>query len=56
MNEILDAFDDTMRAMNEVLDALEEAQYAYALGIATEAEIQAGAACGMLALVVESSK
>lgn len=40
--------------MNEIIDALTEAGYDYAIAVATEAEIQAGAACGQLALVVES--
>jgi adenine C2-methylase RlmN of 23S rRNA A2503 and tRNA A37 len=39
--------------MNKIQKQLEEAGYANAVAVATEAEIQAGAACGQLAIVVE---
>ena len=32
---------------------LEEAGYDYAVAVATEAEIEAGAACGQLSIIVE---
>jgi adenine C2-methylase RlmN of 23S rRNA A2503 and tRNA A37 len=35
---------------------LEEAGYDYAVAIATKAEIEAGAACGQLAIVSEDCK
>lgn len=39
--------------MNEITKALEENGYDYAVAIATEAEIQAKAACGQLGLVCD---
>jgi len=36
-----------------VQEQLQEAGYDYAVAIATEAEIAAGAACGQLSLIVE---
>jgi hypothetical protein len=40
--------------MNEIKEALEKAGYDYAVAIATQAEIKAGAACGQLSIIVES--
>lgn len=40
--------------MNEIKEALEKAGYDYAVAIATQAEINAGAACGQLSIIVES--
>lgn len=44
--------------MNEVMEnikeQLEEKGYDYAVAIATEAEINAGAACGQLSLLTEN--
>lgn len=37
----------------EIMSALKEAGYDYAVAIATEAEITAGAACGQLSLITE---
>ena len=39
--------------MEEIKKQLEEAGYDYAVAIATEAEINAGAACGQMALISE---
>lgn len=39
--------------MNKIKAELELAGYDYAVAVATNAEIEAGAACGQLALVVE---
>lgn len=40
--------------MNEqIKNELEEAGYDYAVAIATEAEITAGAACGQLSIITE---
>lgn len=39
--------------MEKIVRDLEEAGYDYAIAIATQAEINAGAACGQLALIVE---
>lgn len=39
--------------MNEIKDKLETAGYDYAIAIATQAEVDAKAACGQLALVEE---
>ena len=40
--------------MNEnIKTQLEEAGYDYAVAIATEAEVEAGAACGQLSIITE---
>lgn len=39
--------------MEEIKKQLEEAGYDYAVAIATQAEIEAGAACGQLAIITE---
>jgi len=39
--------------MNEMREALEAAGYDYAVAIATKAEVDAGAACGQLAIICE---
>ena len=41
--------------MERVIELLEAMGYDYAIAIATEAELEAGAACGQLALVTEGS-
>lgn len=42
--------------MNEnITKQLEDAGYDYAVAIATNAEVQAGAACGQLSIIVEES-
>lgn len=40
--------------MEMIKKQLEEAGYDYAVAIATQAEIKAGAACGQLAIIVEN--
>lgn len=40
--------------MEEIKQKLEGAGYDFAVAIATQAEINAGAACGMLAICTES--
>lgn len=40
--------------MDQIKRELEEAGYDYAVAIATQAEINAGAACGQLSIIVES--
>lgn len=40
--------------MSEIKKELEDAGYDYAVAIATQAEINAGAACGQLSIIVES--
>lgn len=39
--------------MNAIKTQLEDAGYDYAVAFATQAEVEAGAACGQLAIVVE---
>lgn len=39
--------------MEEIKEQLEQAGYDYAVAIATQAEIEAGAACGQLAIICE---
>lgn len=39
--------------MEKIKEALENAGYDYAVAIATQAEIEAGAACGQLSIIVE---
>jgi hypothetical protein len=40
---------------NEVRDSLESMGYDFAVAVATQAEIEAGAACGQLSLILEKS-
>jgi adenine C2-methylase RlmN of 23S rRNA A2503 and tRNA A37 len=40
--------------MENIKKELEQAGYDYAVAIATQAEINAGAACGQLSLIVEN--
>lgn len=42
--------------MENIKVQLENAGYDYAVAIATQAEINAGAACGQLSLLVENQK
>ena len=42
--------------MEEIKEQLEEAGYDYAIAVATEAEIEAGAACGQLSIITEQDK
>jgi hypothetical protein len=39
--------------MNNIKNQLEESGYDYAVAIATQAEIAAGAACGQLSIITE---
>ena len=39
--------------MENILTKLKEFNYDYAVAIATEAEIEAGAACGQLSIIVD---
>lgn len=39
--------------MEQIKQELEKAGYDYAIAIATKAEIEAGAACGQLSIIVE---
>lgn len=40
--------------MEKILEQLKEAGYDYGVAIATKAEVEAGAACGQLSLIVEN--
>lgn len=42
--------------MEEIRKQLESAGYDYAVAIATKAEIEAGAACGQLSLLIDNKK
>lgn len=42
--------------MEQILEQLEKAGYDHAVAIATEAEINAKAACGQLAIVTEAEE
>ncbi len=39
--------------MEKIIEQLEKSGYDYAIAIATKAEIEAGAACGQLSIIVE---
>lgn len=39
--------------MEEIMEQLEEAGFEFAIAIATQAEIEAGAACGQLSIITE---
>lgn len=43
-----------MKEVNEIVSSIEAAGFEGAIAIATEAEVQAGAACGQMCLVTES--
>lgn len=40
--------------MEQIIKDLKDAGYDYGVAIATQAEIQAGAACGQLSLIIEA--
>lgn len=40
--------------MQNIIKSLEEAGYDYAIAVATQAEIEAGAACGQLSIIIDS--
>ena len=40
--------------MEKIKEQLEQAGYDYAIAIATQAEIEAGAACGQLSIIFEN--
>ena len=42
--------------MEKIIKELEEKGYDYAIAIATQAEIEAGAACGQLSIIVENDE
>lgn len=42
--------------MERIISQLKEAGYEYGVAIATQAEIQAGAACGQLSLIIENEE
>ena len=42
--------------MKKIMQELEAAGYNYAVAIATQAEISAGAACGQLAIICEEDE
>lgn len=39
--------------MEKIIEELEKSGYDYAIAIATKAEIEAGAACGQLSIIIE---
>ena len=43
-----------MEKVNQIVADINEAGFEGAIAIATEAEVQAGAACGMMCLVTEA--
>ena len=43
-----------MENVNQIINSINEAGFDGAIAIATEAEVQAGAACGQMCLVTES--
>lgn len=40
--------------MEKIKKELEQAGYSYAVAIATQAEIEAGAACGQLSIIIDA--
>lgn len=42
--------------MDKIKEVLEEAGYDYAVAVATQAEIEAGAACGQLSIIIENQE
>ena len=41
--------------MEKIINELKNAGYDYAVAIATKAEIEAGAACGQLSIIIEQN-
>lgn len=39
--------------MEKIMNALRDSDYDFAIAIATNAEIEAGAACGQLAIIID---
>lgn len=44
-----------MSDMDKIMKDLQDAGYSYGVAIATKAEIEAGAACGQLSLIIENA-
>lgn len=42
--------------MEKIREELEEAGYDYAVAVATQAEVEAGAACGQLAIIEDNKE
>jgi len=42
--------------MEDIKNQLESAGYDYAVAVATQAEIDAGAACGQLSIIIENQE
>lgn len=42
--------------MEKIKEQLEEAGYDHAVAVATQAEIEAGAACGQLSIIIEDKE
>lgn len=42
--------------MDKIMNELKEAGFEYGVAIATQAEINAGAACGQLSMILENEK
>jgi len=42
--------------MEKIKEQLEDLGYDYAIAVATEAEIEAGAACGQLSIIIEQGE
>lgn len=42
--------------MEKIIEQLKDAGYDYGVAIATQSEIEAGAACGQLSIIVENSE
>lgn len=42
------------KVMDKIIEQLKDSGYNYGVAIATQAEINAGAACGQLSLIVEN--
>jgi hypothetical protein len=45
-----------MNTTEKIMTQLEDNQYEYAVAVATQSEIDASAACGMLAMVVDNQE
>lgn len=44
------------KLVNSIKEQLESNDYDYAVALATQAEIEAGAACGQLSIILENKK
>ena len=53
---VLTLCEDKMKYTDKIKKQLDDAGYDYAIAVATKAEVEAGAACGQLSIIIERSQ